>query len=134
MLHVSKATDYALLFLTNLAKRPGRQWSVREAAEKLRISRRFLANITHQLARQGIIVTSKGAKGGVTLEKNPRTLTIGEVVKVFEGSVDLLDCLCPGYTCERASGCSMRPFWRTLARDIDKALHTTTIQDLGERA
>ena len=133
MLHVSKATDYALLFLTSLAKRPGRHWSVREASERLHISRRFLANIIHQLARQGIIVTSKGAKGGVTLQKNPRTLTIGEVVEVFEGSVNLLDCLCPGYSCERASGCSMRSFWKTLSKDINRTLNTTTIQDLGER-
>jgi len=93
MLQVSKATDYALLFLTNLARQPERKWNVREASESLNISRRFLANITHQLARHGIITTAKGSGGGVTLGKNPGSLTIGEVVEVFEGRVNLVDCI-----------------------------------------
>ncbi len=136
MLQVSKATDYALLFLTNLARQPERKWNVREASESLNISRRFLANITHQLARHGIITTAKGSGGGVTLGKNPGSLTIGEVVEVFEGRVNLVDCIHTqvdtNSPCVRDHRCNVRSFWETLSRDIEESLRTTTLQDLGE--
>jgi Rrf2 family nitric oxide-sensitive transcriptional repressor len=132
MLQISKATDYALLFLTNLAKQPGRKWSVREAAEELGISRRFLANIIHQLARKGVIVTSKGAGGGVTLQRTPGSLTIGEIVTVFEGEVNLISCAAEDTGCEREENCSMRTFWMTLSKDIENTMYGTTIERLGD--
>ncbi len=132
MLQISKATDYALLFLTNLAKQPGRKWSVREASEELGISRRFLANIIHQLARKGIIVTTKGAGGGVTLQRSPESLTIGEIVTVFEGEVNLISCVSADNGCEREENCGMRSFWTTLSKSIENTMYGTTIDRLGD--
>ncbi|MFQ6104943.1 MAG: RrF2 family transcriptional regulator [Candidatus Glassbacteria bacterium] len=132
MLNLSKATDYALLFLTNLARQPDRHWNVRSASERLHISRRFLANITHQLARNGIIATSKGPRGGVTLLKSPAKLTIGDVVEIFEGPVSMVDCVYTDKTCERGEKCMMYVFWKSMSEDIRKTMHTTTLADLGE--
>jgi Rrf2 family protein len=132
MLQVSRATDYALLFLTNLVRQPDGRWNVREASETLNISRRFLANITHQLARNGIITTTKGSGGGMTLEREPDMLTIGEVVEAFEGPVNLVGCTHAGSTCDRGVYCSMQTYWSSLSKDINEALHRTTLEDLGE--
>jgi Rrf2 family protein len=132
MLRVSRATDYALLFLTNLAERPDRKWSVREASEELKISRRYLANIIHQLARKGIIRTTKGAGGGVTLERRSDDISIGDVVELFEGSLSITDCLDTDVDCERSGHCRMHSFWRTLSKDITEQLNTRTLEEFGE--
>lgn len=132
MLRVSRATDYALIFLTNLAERPEKKWNVREASEELKISRRYLATITHQLARKGIIRTSKGAGGGVTMEKRSDDITIGDVVELFEGAVSLADCVDSDVECERSAHCRMQSFWRTMSKDIKDYLNTKTIEGLGD--
>jgi Rrf2 family protein len=129
MLQLSKATDYALLFLTNLAKRPGHRWNVREAALSLNISRRFLANIVHQLARSDIIVTSKGAKGGIELRRAPEGITVRDVVEVFEGSLALVEC--QGKPCDRSEGCCVHPYWQELKDKMLESFSNTTINDLG---
>jgi DNA-binding IscR family transcriptional regulator len=51
-------------------------------------------------------------------------------VEIFEGTVRLLDCICPGNSCERTARCNMRPFWKTLQKDIDRTLRSTTIYEL----
>jgi len=132
MLRVSRATDYALLFLTNLADRPDKKWNVREASEELKISRRYLANIIHQLARKGIIKTTKGAGGGVTLERRSDAISIGDVVELFEGSISITDCLDTDIDCERSGRCRMHSFWRTLSKDIKEQLNTRTLEEFGE--
>jgi len=132
MLRVSRATDYALIFLTNLAERPEKKWNVREASEELKISRRYLANITHQLARKGIITTAKGAGGGVTLHKSSDDITIGDVVELFEGAVSITDCIGSDVECERSDHCRMQSFWRTLSKDIKDYLNNKTLEELGE--
>lgn len=129
MLQFSRATDYALLFLTHLVKRPSRHWSVRQASDELNISRRFLANIVHQLARGEIVTTSKGAGGGVTLRRSPKSITLKDVVEIFEGSLALVHC--QGGECECIADCTMQGYWALMRDRVLEDLSTTTIHDLG---
>ncbi len=129
MLQLSKATDYALLFLASLSNRPGHRWSVREAAEELKISRTFLANIVHQLARRNIIVTSKGSGGGVELRRKPRGITLRDVIEVFEGPLSFVDC--DGCGPERSNSCSMHTYWDDLRIKMVESFTKTTIEDIG---
>lgn len=131
MLQISRATDYALLFLTALLARPGRRWSVREAAEELGISRRFLANIVHQLARSSIVLTSKGTGGGVQMTKDPRGISLREVVEVFEGPLGLVPCQCAGKSCFQREGCGLHGYWGRFQQSMLDRLSGTSLGELG---
>ncbi|HPR64906.1 MAG TPA: Rrf2 family transcriptional regulator [Thermoanaerobaculia bacterium] len=131
MLQLSKATDYALLFLTNLARQPDRQWNVREASESLNISRRFLANIVHQLARNEIVKTTKGAGGGVTLRKETRGITLWDIVQIFEGPLNLVSCAERSHVCDHVQDCDAHIYWSDLKEQMVNSLSRTTLYDLG---
>jgi Rrf2 family protein len=134
MLRVSRATDYALLFLSRLAERPECRWNVREAAEALGISRRFLANIVHQLARRDLVVTAKGAGGGVRLVRPPERITIRDVVETFEGRLGLVPCHCGEEPCDQDEVCHLAEYWADLERTMMEKMTETTLRDLGGRS
>ncbi len=130
MLNFTKATDYALCFLVNLSARDGLRWSISEAAKELKIPKRFLANIVHTLAKGGIVRTTKGAGGGVKLEKDPSTISVFDVVRLFEGRV--MEGYCrDGQLCPDESLCRMMRFWERLRSDILSTLKETSIKDMG---
>ena len=131
MIQLSKATDYALLFLSNLSKQPKRRWSVRQAAQSLNLSQRFLANIVHQLGKAGIVTTFKGAGGGVQLVRDPETIPILDVVEVFEGKLTLVDCGDASVDCSHAGACGAFTFWTGMRREMIDRLSATTLKDFG---
>ena len=133
MITVSKATDYATLFLTQLAMRPQRKWSVSAASQELFIPRRFLANIVHKLAQRHLVETAKGTGGGVTLKRDPDDLSILEIVELFDGQVGLTTCAL-GQSCgEREKRCTTREFWMSLSEELHDQLEETTLRDVDSR-
>ena len=100
-------TDFALRTLLYLASRPGRS-TVNEVADFYRISANHLGKVVHQLGRLGYVRNVRGPGGGIELARGVDEITVGGVVRDFEGDVHLLECLDTPGGCVIQPGCGLR--------------------------
>ena len=68
----------------------------------------------------------RGVQGGYVLARSPELISVGEVLRVLEGSTAIVDCVgTTGTDCSNVCSCSARPLWLKLQRRIDDVLNTT---------
>lgn len=89
---LTRYSDYALRVLTYLASHDDRRASIREIADRYRISENHLMKVVHDLGRAGFIATSRGRGGGLQLARPAAQIGLGDVVRHTEDSFDLVDC------------------------------------------
>ena len=110
-MRISKKTDYALRALFTLVDHYGGQpIPIRELARRNDAPKRFLEQIMLALKSQGWVDSSAGIRGGYFLAKNPAKITMGEVVRHFDGILAPIDCVSvTGYQrCSQESVCRFR--------------------------
>lgn len=100
-------TDYALRTLMFLASRKKRA-TIADVAEFFQISAPHVAKVVNQLSRFGFIRSIRGIGGGIELGRNPKEITVGEVVAAFEGNLHLLECVGTEDVCVVQSYCKLR--------------------------
>jgi len=101
MLKVSRAAEYGIIALKYIYQQPvGYIASAREIAEKYNIPAEILAKIMQKMAKQGLVMSSQGARGGYTLAKPPDEISVGEILQSIEGPIGIVDCAAdPGCEC-----------------------------------
>jgi Rrf2 family protein len=93
-MRVSKKTDYALRALFTLVNHfGGAPIPIRELARRNDVPKRFLEQIMLALKAQGWVDSVAGIRGGYVLAKSPSTITLGEVVRHFDGIIAPIDCV-----------------------------------------
>ncbi|HXB59645.1 MAG TPA: Rrf2 family transcriptional regulator, partial [Candidatus Acidoferrales bacterium] len=93
-MRISKKTDYALRALFTLVEHfDGAPIPIRELARRNDIPKRFLEQIMLALKSQGWVDSLAGIRGGYVLAKNPGKITMGEVVRHFDGIIAPIDCV-----------------------------------------
>src|SRR5690625_3035720 len=86
-------TDYSLRVLIYLAiKGPETKSTITEITEAYQISRNHLTKVIHQLGQIGVITTTRGRGGGITLAQNPKEVTIGSIVRETEENFHMVEC------------------------------------------
>ncbi len=113
-LDISRKTDYALRMMAALVRDPDTVLSVRTAAEENSIPYSFARSIQHDLAEAGIIASTRGAHGGMSLAVDPETVTLLDIVQAVQGPMMLTACdVCgEGQTpCPRKPFCPFNPIW-----------------------
>ena len=132
---LTRASEYALLSLALIGE-SGEPKDAETLSKQLDISKSFLAKILQNLARSGILVSYKGARGGFALKKRFGEISILEVIEAAEGkSPSVFECspakeCCPS---DRASFCVIWPFLNKLQNRIDDFLKELTLQDILEQ-
>jgi Rrf2 family protein len=108
---LSKRTDYALRALFTLVEHYGRPpIPIRELARRNEIPKRFLEHIMLDLKAQGWVASIPGKKGGYKLNRPPGKITMGQVVRHFEGVMAPIACVAvPDYVrCSQEPVCRFR--------------------------
>ena len=105
---------------------------VREISESQEISERYLEHILNTLRTSGLLISTRGAKGGYELAKPPSEITIGEIVRTLEGPLDVVSCT-GNNECERAEECATFYVWKEIKEAIEKVLYSITLEELAER-
>ncbi|OUP09196.1 Rrf2 family transcriptional regulator [Collinsella sp. An2] len=129
---VSTKGRYALRVLVDLARHQGSgRVPLKEVAERQGISEKYLENILSVLVRSGMLSGMRGKGGGYRLTREPELYTVGEVLRLTEGTIAPVSCLekdC--LTCGRLQNCPTHPMWVELDRRISGYLDNVTVADL----
>jgi Rrf2 family nitric oxide-sensitive transcriptional repressor len=118
-------TDYALRILLHAAAEPGVRLSIADVAAKHAISRNHVMKVVNLLASSGLLDTARGRGGGFTLARDPADITIGQVVRLTEPSLQPADCA----NCVLRSGCGIIPVLDCALRAFLDVLDRSTLAD-----
>ena len=130
---VSTKGRYALRLMVDLAEyNTGENISLKEIAARQEISFKYLEQIITMLNRAGFVKSVRGPQGGYRLAKEPKDYTVGEILRLTEGSLAPVPCLEPKNLCERENDCATIDFWKTFYDAMLKVVDETTLADLVE--
>ncbi len=129
---LTKASEYALLSLILISKED-EAVDVDTLSKKLNISKSFLAKILQSLARNDILISYKGAKGGFKLSKKPEDISVFEVIEFAEKKAPtVFECSSSQNNCKsnKADICLIWPFLNRLQMKIDLFLSEISLKDI----
>jgi Rrf2 family nitric oxide-sensitive transcriptional repressor len=129
-MQLTKYTDYALRVLISLGHRE--RTTIAEIAAAHGISENHLMKIVHALAKLGYIETLRGRGGGLKLARAPREISVGDVVRSTEETLNVVECLADGYAgdCRLTAGCTLKSVLREAQDVFLKTLDGYTLEDL----
>jgi len=106
---------------------------LRDIASRQDISLFYLERIIAPLVAAGLVRTTRGPKGGISLAKPPEQINLSEVIQLLEGSTAPVECVNDPMVCNRSGMCATRDIWGELKKQTDSMLESITIHDLVER-
>lgn len=110
---ISREQDYALRIAARLAGlKKGEQLSISELSQGMYISKIFAARIVHKLKHSGILATTQGKRGGVSLNVSPAKLTVYQVLNVIGFKVKYNNCLYKDLNCKLMGACRFHVFFK----------------------
>ena len=129
---VSTRGRYALRVMIDLAEQAaGGYIPMKDIAERQGLSLKYLERILPVLAKNSIVEGVQGKGGGYRLCREPQEYTMGEILRLTEGSLAPVSCMnCGTEPCERAADCRTRPLWHGLDKVINEYLDGVTLADL----
>ena len=129
---ISTKGRYALRVMIDLAEhRSGEFISLKEIAQRQEISEKYLESIIRTLVKAKVVESLRGKGGGYRLTKNPEQYTVGEILRLTEGSLAPVACLdgdCKG--CSRSDECPTLGVWKNLDKLINDYLDGVTLDAL----
>jgi Rrf2 family protein len=129
----SRSTEYAIRALIPLSKAPeGKYTMVKAIAEQEQIPTHFLAKILQQLARKGLLRSSKGPMGGFSLRVPAEEIRLLDLVEALEGIRTPHLCIGGFGSCDKDQQCSMHDGWVQLHESILDFLKEQTIANLAK--
>jgi Rrf2 family nitric oxide-sensitive transcriptional repressor len=130
-MRLSEYTDYTLRVLMYCAAHRDRLVTIGELAEQHGLSKNHLMKVVNDLARQGLLETTRGRGGGLRLLAEPETIRIGDVVRATETDFRLVECFdAATNACTLTPSCRLKHLFDDALAGYFKALDGATLADM----
>ncbi|MFP3896900.1 MAG: RrF2 family transcriptional regulator [Anaerolineales bacterium] len=131
-MRLTRGADYGARGVIYLAKRPPDTVAlVGDIASAEDLPSSYLAKIFQNLVKEGILRSHRGAKGGFSLERPAKEITLLEVIEAIDGPIGLCPCLVPSQGCEKMDTCSLRPVLAEAQEQMIRVLESRTFDYLA---
>lgn len=130
-MQITRQADYAVRAVLHLARMGNTERAATSTvAKEQNIPPSFLAKIISQLSIAGLLHTSRGARGGVTLAREPKDITLLEVVEAIDGPIQLNECVGNDGICTFEEECPIKPVWCSAQEELVQRLKSTNFAQL----
>ena len=131
-MRISTKGRYALRMLIDLSEHQNDGYiSLKDIAKRQNISKKYLEQIVPIFNKENILKTNRGFQGGYMLAQTPDKYTVGDILRLTEGSLSPVDCSDTDVShCESSGEYAMLPIWQELDRVINSYLDSITLQDV----
>ncbi|MBE5768802.1 MAG: Rrf2 family transcriptional regulator [Clostridiales bacterium] len=130
---LSTKGKYGLYAMYYLAQHFGQGCQPLKAVAESGVPEDYLEQLLGTLRRAGLVATVRGAQGGYALAKPPEEITVGDIIDVLEGPLNISECVGDESCCRRAGQCRSRQVWEYLSRSINQVLQSITLRDMLEQ-
>ena len=128
---LSTRSRYGTRMMADLAKHYDKgPVQIGSIAKRQDVSVKYLEQLIIPLKKSGFIISIRGSKGGHMLSRPPDEITVGEIVRVLEGGIDLTGCIQEAGLCERSNSCLVRKVWEEASNAIYKTLYSKYLTDI----
>ncbi|WP_425447168.1 RrF2 family transcriptional regulator [Dethiothermospora halolimnae] len=105
---------------------------LKNIADSQRISEHYLEQLIATLRKNGLVNSVRGAQGGYMLSEKPDNITVGQIIRVLEGSIAPSDCVADDedLTCNREKQCVTKIVWEKIRDSINEVIDSITLQDM----
>jgi Rrf2 family protein len=130
-MQITRQADYATRAILYLARnRNGKRVATSQVAKEQKIPSSFLAKIISQLSIAGLLHTSRGAQGGISLARNPEQITLLQVIEAIDGPIQLNVCVGREDVCALEGNCPIQSVWCDAQNELITKLRNTNFAEL----
>ena len=130
-MQITRQADYATRAILYLARnRNGKLIATSQIAKEQKIPSSFLAKIISQLSIAGMLHTSRGAHGGISLARNPEQITLLQVIEAIDGPIQLNVCIGREGVCSFEDNCPIQLVWCDAQNELITKLRNTNFAQL----
>lgn len=131
---VSTKGRYALRLMLDLAMHKDDGCiSIKTVSQRQDISEKYLEQIIKMLSKAKLVESTRGAQGGYKLVKDPKEYTVGEILRVTEGSLAPVECLNDDCACENCENCVTIEIWQNVLDAINEVVDNITLDYLVKK-
>lgn len=128
---ISTRGRYALKMMMEFAKHPDTPTKINQVSKAQGISEKYLEQIVSILTKSGCVTSIRGASGGYLLNRPAKDYTVGEILRLTEGSLAPVFCLEEnGEYCDKEHTCVTKRLFKRVENAINEIVDHTTIADL----
>jgi len=132
MLRVTRLTDYGIVVMTFLAAHPVENFKAHAIAAAIRLPLPVVSKALKMLAREGLLISRRGVRGGYGLSRPPRQIAVADIIRALEGPIALTECSHrSGGECGLSPGCAVRANWNLINGAIRSALEKITLAEMA---
>ena len=131
-MQLSSKSRYGLKAIIEIGASNEEYVSIKTISEKYNISESYLEQIIALLKKEKLVESTRGAYGGYSLIKEPKDITLGDILRVLEGNLNVSNCthLDESNVCENACNCSFQYIWKKVNDGIAKVVDGITLEEL----
>lgn len=132
---ISTKGRYALRVLLDLAEHRNEGFiPLKDISRRQEISKKYLEQIIPVFAKAGFVETVRGAQGGYRLAGDPEKYSVGDILRMTEGSLCPVDCVEKGAkVCPRCSDCLTLPIWQEYTKMVNDYFDSISLADILDR-
>ncbi len=123
---LSSKSRYGLRACYILAQNYPDTVSATEIEKGISVSNKYIEKIMRVLTKEGIVSAERGANGGYYLLREPKDVTVGDVVRALEEEMEFIMCVSHGNACV----CPTKNVWKKLYVGINEVLDSITLQNM----
>ena len=131
MFRLNRLTDYAVVVMSQMARRRGEMRSAQQISDDTGVPLPTVAKLLNLLGRSKLVRSQRGASGGYTLGADPESISVAQIIQAMEGPIALTACV-DGATecCGSEAFCPMRGNWNRVNDAIRAALASVSLADM----
>jgi Rrf2 family protein len=134
-MQITRQADYAVRAVLHLANlHNGDRAPTSRIAEAEKIPPSFLAKIVSQLSVAGVVQTSRGARGGVSLARSAEDISLLEVIEAIDGPITLNECVADPNSCAFGDDCPVHSIWCEAQSDLVDRLRRADFASMSRDA
>ena len=131
MIRITRETDYGIVLLSHLSNGQAQQiHTARGLSTVAGLPLPMVSKILKALARSGLLVSHRGAKGGYSLARRPEDVSVGDVIGALEGPVGITECASSPGSCDQESTCPISSRWQEISETVREYLERIPITHL----
>lgn len=130
MVKLTRKAEYGLIALLHIdARRDGGLVTAKEIAENYQLPAELLGKVLQSLAREGLVESVQGAKGGYRLSTPIEEVSLGEVIEKLEGPIVITPCCDGSMDCRQVNSCNIRSPVQRIQEEVREFFYALSLSN-----